>query len=62
VRDLSLATALLSLAIAIPLRFSARGMTRVHRGLTVAAGGFSVCLGLYMVYAFGIASGLVLGA
>jgi hypothetical protein len=54
--------AILSVAIAIPLRFSARGMTRLHRGLTLLAGGFSVCLGLYMVYAIGIAGGLLISA
>jgi len=50
--------ALLSVAIAIPLRVSTGGMERVHRGLTVLVGAFSVGLGLYMVYEIGIAGGL----
>ena len=54
--------ALLSAAIAIPLRFSARGMSGLHRGLTFLAGGFSVALGLHMVYEIGIAGGLLTGA
>jgi len=52
--------ALLSVAIAIPLRLSARGMTWLHSGIAVAVGGFSIALGVLMVYQIGFADGLLI--
>jgi cytochrome c biogenesis protein CcdA len=52
--------ALLSFAIAIPLRVSSLGMERLHRGLTLLVGAASAGLGLYMVYEIGLAGRLLL--
>jgi high-affinity nickel permease len=51
--------ALLSVAIAIPLRLSARVGERVHRGLSVAIGMFSIGLGAYIVCEVGSAGGFI---
>lgn len=47
--------ALLSVAIAVPLRWSSRHLTGMYRGLTVAIAVLTVCLGATVVYSSGIA-------
>ena len=50
--------ALLSVAIAVPLRLSAAGrLTWLHRGVTMAVGAFSCLLGALIVYRIGFAGG-----
>ena len=51
--------AILSVAIAIPLRSSAARMAGLHHGLTLAVGAFSIGLGLWMVWSIGVAGGLL---
>lgn len=53
--------AVLSVAIAIPLRLSASYLGRLHNGLTLLVGGFSCVLGACMVYRTGFTDGLLLG-
>ena len=55
-----LGMALLSVAIAIPLRFSTRNLAWLHSGIGVLVGGFSCALGVFMVYRIGFAEGLLL--
>ena len=55
-----LGMAVLSAAIAVPLRLSARLLTWLHNGLNAAVGFFTLVLGLFMVYRIGIAGGLLL--
>ena len=51
--------ALLSVAIAVPLRLSAAGrLTWLHRGVTMAVGAFSCLLGALIVYRIGFTGGL----
>jgi ABC-type nickel/cobalt efflux system permease component RcnA len=52
--------ALLSVVIAIPLRFSAGSLARIHRGMTLFVGGFSCALGLFIVWQIGVSGGLFL--
>lgn len=56
-----LGMAVLSAVIAVPLRLSARLLTWLHNGLNAGVGGFTLVLGLFMVYRIGIAGGLLLG-
>lgn len=56
-----LGMALLSVAIALPLRASASVLTGVHRGMTAAVGVFSGALGLWMVYRVAVVERLLLG-
>ncbi len=51
--------ALLSVAIAIPLRMSGSTLRRLHRGLTAAVGSFSCGLGLLMIWQIAIQGGLL---
>ena len=52
--------ALLSIAIAVPLRLSATaGLASLHNGITVAVGSFSCLLGALMVYRIGFVEGLL---
>ncbi|MBK8740029.1 MAG: urease accessory protein [Betaproteobacteria bacterium] len=55
-----LGMALLSVAIAIPLRYSAGYFTWLHNGLAGAVGAGTCLLGLYMVYEIGLVEGLLL--
>lgn len=52
--------ALLSAIIAIPLRYSARTLTRVHNGFKALIGGATVALGAMLIYEIGIVDGLLL--
>jgi len=52
--------ALLSLAIAVPLRLSAR-LAWLHNATTALFGAFSCALGVYVVYEIGFAQGLLVG-
>lgn len=54
-----LGMALLSAAIAVPLRLTARHLTRMFDGLSAAVGLATVLLGCYMVYRIGFGDGLV---
>lgn len=56
-----LGMALLSAAIAVPLRVSARSLTWMHNGMNAAVGAFTCGLGLVMIYRIGIADGLLRG-
>ncbi|MGQ0622970.1 MAG: urease accessory protein [Panacagrimonas sp.] len=56
-----LGMALLSAAIALPLRASATALTGLHRGMTAAVGLFSCALGLWVMYRIGIVERLLLG-
>jgi len=49
--------ALLSVAIAVPLRFSARSGAKLQGGLAVAVGAFSIGLGLVILVEIGIVGG-----
>ncbi|MEO7332148.1 MAG: high-affinity nickel-transport family protein [Minicystis sp.] len=49
---------LITLAMALPLRLSARRFARFHRGLGLAAGAFSVAFGLALAYRIGFVDGL----
>ena len=49
-----LGMAVLSLAIAIPLRASAKGLTWLHNGLQAAIGVFTVGLGANILYSYGM--------
>ena len=53
--------ALLSVAIAIPLRLSAGYLGWLHKGMMVLVGGFTCGLGAFMVYRIGFVEGLLLG-
>lgn len=53
--------ALLSVAIAIPLRLSAGYLGRLHKGVTGLVGGFSCVLGIFMVYRIGFTEALLFG-
>ena len=53
--------ALLSFAIAIPLRLSAGHLGRLHNGTSALLGGFSCTLGAFMVYKIGFVEGLLPG-
>ena len=53
--------ALLSVAIAVPLRLSSRYLTFVHRGFGVAIGMLTLSLGAWMVYRIGFVEGLLVG-
>jgi hypothetical protein len=46
--------ALLSVAIAVPLRMSATRLTRIHRRLTALVGAISCSLGLSVIWQAGI--------
>jgi len=54
-----LGMALLSAAIAVPMRLTSRHLTRVFDGLSAAVGLATVLLGCYMVYRIGFGDGLV---
>jgi High-affinity nickel-transport protein len=54
-----LGMALLSAAIAVPLRLSARSLTWLHQGMNTAVGCFSCALGLAMLYRIGVTDGLL---
>ncbi|HEY4646672.1 MAG TPA: hypothetical protein VIH25_10370 [Steroidobacteraceae bacterium] len=53
--------ALLSVAIAIPLRLTAPRFGRLYKGLTALIGGLSCALGMLIVYRVGVAEALRLG-
>lgn len=53
--------ALLSVAIAIPLRLSADRLTWLHNSMTALVGGFTCALGAFMVYHIGFVEGLLRG-
>jgi hypothetical protein len=53
--------ALLSVAIAVPLRLSAGYLGWLHKGMTALVGGVSCALGASMVYQIGFVEGLLLG-
>lgn len=53
--------ALLSVAIAIPLRLSAGRLSRLHNGMTALVGGFTCALGVFIVYHIGFVEGLLRG-
>jgi hypothetical protein len=52
--------AALSVAIAVPLRYSASGLTGLHNGLQVVVGAGTLVVGSVMVYEIGIAGGLLI--
>jgi Cytochrome C biogenesis protein transmembrane region len=54
-----LGMALLSAAIAVPLRLTSRHLTRAYDGLSTAVGVATVMLGCYIVYQVGIGGGVV---
>ncbi|MGH8632534.1 MAG: sulfite exporter TauE/SafE family protein [Burkholderiales bacterium] len=54
-----LGMALLSAAIAVPLRLTSRYLTRAYDGLSAAVGLATVLLGCYMVYRIGIGDGIL---
>jgi hypothetical protein len=54
--------ATLSIAIAVPLRLSARRLAWMHNAMTLAIGAFSLGLGAFVVYDIGFAGGLLLAA
>jgi len=51
-----LGMAVLSIAIAIPLRSSAKGLTWLHNGLQTAIGFFTIGLGASIVFGYGLIS------
>jgi hypothetical protein len=53
--------ALLSVAIAVPLRWSAGRLGWLHNATTTLLGGFSCALGIYFVYEIGFVQGLLVG-
>ena len=53
--------ALLSVAIAIPLKFSAGYFTWMRNGIAAAIGSFTCVLGAYVVYQIGFVAGLLTG-
>ncbi|MEJ7668603.1 MAG: hypothetical protein WKH97_07705 [Casimicrobiaceae bacterium] len=53
--------ALLSVAIAVPLRLSAGHFARLHNGMTALAGGLTCALGAFIVYHIGFVEGLLRG-
>jgi len=53
--------ALLSIAIAVPLRLSAGHFARLHKGMTALVGGFTCALGAFIVYHIGFVEGLLRG-
>jgi len=53
--------ALLSVAIAIPLRLSAARLGWLHNATTALFGAFSCALGVYVVYTIGFVEGLLVG-
>ena len=52
--------AVLSLIIAVPLRYSAAGMTRIHNGLQAVIGVITLTVGGAMVYQVGVVGGLLI--
>lgn len=56
-----LGMAVLSVAIALPMRASAPMLTGLHHGITAAIGAFTCALGLWIVYDIGISERLLLG-
>lgn len=52
-----LGMALLSLAIAVPLRLTSRHLSRAHEGLSAGVGLATVMLGCYVVYRVGLGGG-----
>src|SRR5262245_7240747 len=54
-----LGMALLSAAIAVPLRVSARSLTWLHSGMSAAVGVSTCVLGILMTYRIGIVDGLL---
>ena len=53
-----LGMALLSVAIALPLRLSAEHLGRLYTGFTAAIGSSTCLLGLFIVYRHGVAPAL----
>lgn len=53
--------ALLSVAIAVPLRLSGDHLASLHKGMTAFVGGFTCALGVFMVYHIGFVEGLLRG-
>ena len=53
--------ALLSMAVAIPLRMTAGYFTWMQNGVTAAIGGFTCVLGTWVVYRIGFVEGLLAG-
>jgi len=51
--------ALLSVVIAIPLRYSATGLTWLHNGLQAAIGSATIVIGCRLAYEIGISGGLL---
>ena len=51
--------ALLSVAIAVPLRLSSNYLTRMHRAMTALVGVFSCALGVAMVVEIGYLKALL---
>lgn len=56
-----LGMALLSAAIALPLRASSGALAGLHRGMTAALGAFSCMLGLWVVFRIGVLDRLLAG-
>lgn len=56
-----LGMALLSVAIAVPMRYSARGLTSLHNGVQGLIGIATISLGLWLIYEIGMGEGLLLG-
>lgn len=54
--------ALLSVAIAVPLRLSSHRLGHLHNATTALFGAFSCVLGCYLVVEIGIVRGLLAGA
>jgi hypothetical protein len=53
--------ALLAVAIAVPLRFSASYLTALRNGITAGVGAITCLLGAYIVYEIGFVEGLLMG-
>ena len=52
--------AALSAVIAVPLRYSASGLTRLHHGLQIVIGSVTLVVGSMMVYEIGVVGGLLI--
>lgn len=52
--------ATLSVVIALPLRRTAKGLTRIHNGLQLVIGVATIALGAMLIYEIGIEDGLLL--
>jgi hypothetical protein len=50
--------AVLSVAIAVPLRLTSRYLTRAHGALTAAVGFATLVLGCVIIYEFGVGAGI----